>query len=198
VLILAAGGGHEIPDIPGIHSRKVQTGEKLHKKLKFFLKFTTPEILRKLSKFWLPNVGKNVVIIGGRLHGCQTAEFLVHNGRKVTIVDTGTREDIGEGLLAVFLKPYLLYWLEDHGVEFLTEVKYNQINKKGLVVTTKDGSSRTLAANTIITALPLKPNTDIKEKMKDRAKEVYTIGDAGNPGLIFDAVAEGSRIAREI
>jgi 2,4-dienoyl-CoA reductase (NADPH2) len=198
VLILAAGGGHEIPDIPGIHSRKVQTGEKLHKKLKFFLKFTTPEILRKLSKFWLPNVGKNVVIIGGRLHGCQTAEFLVHNGRKVTIVDTGTREDIGEGLLEVFLKPYLLYWLEDHGVEFLTEVKYNQINKKGLVVTTKDGSSRTLAANTIITALPLKPNTDIKEKMKDRAKEVYTIGDAGNPGLIFDAVAEGSRIAREI
>jgi 2,4-dienoyl-CoA reductase (NADPH2) len=92
----------------------------------------------------------------------------------------------------------LLYWLEDNGVEFLTEVKYNEINKKGLVLTAKDGSVRTLEADTIITALPLNPNSDIQEKMKGKAGEVYTIGDAGNPGLIFDAVAQGARIAREI
>lgn len=125
VLILAVGATHDIPDIPGINRSNVMTGKALHKKLRFFLKFTSPELLRKLSKIWLPYIGENVLIMGGRLHGCQTAEFLVKRGRKVTIVDTGTQKDIGDGLIEVFLKPYLLYWLADKGVEIITEVKYN-------------------------------------------------------------------------
>jgi 2,4-dienoyl-CoA reductase (NADPH2) len=198
VLIVAAGGSHRIPDIPGINSRKVQTSEKLHSKLKFFLKFTDPGSLRKLSKLWLPNIGKNVVILGGRLHGCQTAEYLVHNGRNVTIVDTGTKEEIGEGLIEVFLKPYLLYWLEDHATEFITEATYKEINKKGLVITTKEGTERTIEADTVITALPLVPNSEITTRMEGKAKEVYTIGDSDTPALIFEAVAAGAKIAREI
>ena len=107
ISILATGGTHEIPDVPGIDNKIVVTGKELHARLKFFLRFIDPSKLSKLSKVWLPGVGKNVVIMGGRLHGCQTAELLVHRGRKVTIVDTGTREEIGEGLIEVFLKPYL-------------------------------------------------------------------------------------------
>jgi 2,4-dienoyl-CoA reductase (NADPH2) len=198
VLLLAAGGIHQIPDIPGMDSRKVKTGKELHKKLKFTLKFTDPKSISKLSKLWLPGIGKNVVVMGGRLHGCQTAEYLVHNGRQVTIVDTGTRQEIGQGLIEVFLKPYLLWWLEDHATEFITEVQYKAVTKQGLVITTKDGSERTLAADTIITALPLKPNTELEQQMAGKAKEIYTIGDAKEPALIFEAVAEGARIAREI
>lgn len=198
VLLLAVGGSHQIPDIPGIDSRKVQTGQALHQKLKLALKFSDPKSIRKLSKLWLPGIGKNVVIMGGRLHGCQTAEYLVHNGRQVTLVDTGTREEIGEGLIEVFLKPYLLWWLEDHDTEFITEAQYKAVTKQGLVITTKDGTERTLAADTIITALPLKPNTELQEQMAGKAKEVYTIGDAQKPALIFEAVADGARIAREI
>lgn len=198
VLLLAAGGAHQIPDIPGMDSSKVQTSKALHQKLKFALKFTDPKSIRKLSKLWLPNIGKHVVIMGGRLHGCQTAEYLVHNGRRVTIVDTGTREEIGEGLIEVFLKPYLLWWLEDHGTEFITEAQYKAVTKQGLVITTKDGAERTLAADTIITALPLKPNTDLQQQMAGKAREVYTIGDAQKPALIFEAVADGACIAREI
>ena len=37
-------------------------------------------------------VRKNVVIMGGRLHGCQTAEYLLHLGRNITIVDEGHRK----------------------------------------------------------------------------------------------------------
>jgi 2,4-dienoyl-CoA reductase (NADPH2) len=198
VLILAAGGSHRIPDIAGIDSRKVQTSQKLHQKLKFFLKFTDPASLRKLSNIWLPNIGKRVVIMGGRLHGCQTAEYLVHNGRKVTIVDTGTREEIGEGLIDVFLKPYLMYWLEDHGTEFITEAQYQEVTKKGLVITTNGGTPRTIEADTIITALPLVPNTEIQTQMAGAAPAVHTIGDSHRPALIFEAVADGARIAREI
>jgi 2,4-dienoyl-CoA reductase (NADPH2) len=198
VLILAAGGKHNIPDIPGINGSNVLTGMELHRRLKFYLKFAGPELLRKLSSIWLPFIGKNVIIMGGRLHGCQTAEFLVKRGRKVTIVDTGTEKEIGDGLIEVFLKPYLLYWLADKGVEIITEAKYKEINKKGLIITTKEGNERTIKVNTIVTALPLEPNTELVNSMQRKAKEVYAIGDAKEPHLIIDAMADGARIGREI
>jgi 2,4-dienoyl-CoA reductase (NADPH2) len=198
VLVIAAGGKNAIPNIPGIHGSNVLTGVELHKKLTFFLKFMGPRLLSALSAIWLPYVGKNVVVIGARLHGCQTAEFLVKHGRKVTIVDTITEKEIGDGLIEVFLKPYLLYWLEDKGVEIIPEVKYDGITEKGLTIITKDGNKRTIEANTIITALPLEPNAELETNMKGKAKEVYTIGDAKEPHLIFDAVADGAHIGHEI
>ena len=91
VLILAAGAIHDIPSIPGISGRNVTTSEKLHHQLKFALKFAGPKFLRWLTKFYMP-VGKKVVVLGARLHGCQTAEFLIKRGRTVTLVDTCKNE----------------------------------------------------------------------------------------------------------
>ncbi|MCF8095446.1 MAG: FAD-dependent oxidoreductase [Desulfobacteraceae bacterium] len=198
VLVLASGGAHRIPDVPGIKSRNVLTSKVLHKRLKFFLRFTDPGTLRKLSSIWLPGIGKKVVIMGGRLHGCETAEFLLHRGRELAITDTGTEEEMGEGLIEVFLKPYLFYWLKDNGVEILPEVKYEEINKQGLTITTKEGNKRTLKANTIITAQPLEPYIELQKRMEGKAKEIYPIGDTKTPGLIFDAVHDGAKTGREI
>jgi 2,4-dienoyl-CoA reductase (NADPH2) len=201
VIIVAAGGIHDIPKIPGINGRNVATGEKMHGQLKFFLKFFSPEFLRKLTLLpFAMNLfmGKNVVIMGGRLHGCQTAEYLLHMGRKITIVDTGTEKDIGEGLLDVYMKPYLMYWLKDHGVEFVTGVKYEEITGKGLVVKSKDGNKKLIKADTVITALPLLPDTELFNRLKGKAKEVYAIGDAKEPHLIVDAIAAGAKIGHEI
>jgi 2,4-dienoyl-CoA reductase (NADPH2) len=201
VIIVAAGGAHNIPKIPGINKLKVATSEKMHEQLKFFLKFFPPKLLRKLTMIPFAMslfVRKNVVIMGGRLHGCQTAEYLLHFNRNITIVDTGTEKDIGDGLLEVFIKPYLMYWLKDHGVKFVTEVEYKEITSKGLVVKTKDGKTELIKADTIITALPLLPNTALFESMKGKAKEVYSIGDANNPGYIVDAITAGAKIGHEI
>ncbi len=196
VLILAAGGKHNIPDIPGIDNGKVLTSEKLHNQLKTALKFAGPELLHTLTDKYMP-VGKSVIVIGGRLHGCQTAEFLVKRGRKVTIVDTCPQEQIGEGLLETFIKPWLLLWLDEKGVKIIPEVKYEEINKEGLVITTKDGKRQTLKADSIVTAMPMKPNTAIQEKMRNKAKEVFTIGDSREPKYIVDAIADGARIGRQ-
>jgi 2,4-dienoyl-CoA reductase (NADPH2) len=201
VIIVAAGGTHNIPDIPGISGRNVATGEKMHGQLKFFLKFFSPEILRRLTMLPFAMklfIGKRVVIMGGRLHGCQTAEYLLHLGRKITIVDAGAEKDIGDGLLEVYMKPYLMYWLKDHGVKFVTGVEYKEITGEGLIVKTRDGNTKLIEADTIITALPLKPNTEFVDLMRAKAKEVYVIGDANEPHLIVDAIAAGAKIGHEI
>ncbi len=197
VIIVATGGTHDIPKIPGIDKLKVATSEKMHHTGKFFLQFFSPRFLRwgsMLPFAMTPFVRKNVVIMGGRLHGCQTAEYLLHLGRNITIVDEGTEKDIGDGLLEIFIKPLLMYWLQDHGVKFVTEVKYKEITGKCLVVTTKDGEERLIEGDTIITALPLKPDTAFLNSIKGKAKEVYTIGDAERPAYIVDAIAAGAKL----
>jgi 2,4-dienoyl-CoA reductase (NADPH2) len=201
VVIVATGGTHTIPGIPGINKLKVATSERMHHMGKFFLQFFSPGTLRKLSLIpFAMNlfVRKNVVIMGGRLHGCQTAEYLLHLGRNVTIVDEGTEKDIGDGLLEVFMKPLLMYWLKDHGVKFITEVKYEEITGKGLVVRAEDGSKKLIEGDTIITALPLKPNTAFINSMKGKAKEMYAIGDAETPAYIVDAIAAGAKIGHSL
>ena len=134
--------------------------------------------------------------MGGNIQGCQTAEFLVKRGRKVTIVDTA--QEIGEGLLEAFFKPHLLDWLDEKGVEMLPGVQYEEITDHGLIVTMKKGKKKTVKADTIVTALPLLPNTELLKELDGSAPKVYAIGDCKEPHLIVDAIAEGSRIARTI
>jgi 2,4-dienoyl-CoA reductase (NADPH2) len=195
VLILAAGGVHDAPELPGIDKPHVVTSEALHRQLKGYLRFIPPRLLRSLTKVWMP-IGKRVVIVGGDVQGCQTAEFLVRRGRKVTIVDTA--EEIGQGLLETYIQPHLLDWLDAKGVTMLPGVKLEEITDNGLTVTTKEGVRRILAADTIVSALPLLPNTGLSKSLEGSAPEVYTIGDCREPHLIVDAVADGSRLARAI
>ena len=140
-----------------------------------------------MTKSWLP-VGKRVVIIGGGIQGCETAEFLVKRGRQVTIVEATDQV----GMEIVMLQRILLLpWLEKKGVEILAEVTYDRVTPEGLVVTTKDGAQRTLAADTILVTVPLKPNLALAESLKDAAPEVHVLGDCKQPGLIMNAIADG-------
>jgi 2,4-dienoyl-CoA reductase (NADPH2) len=200
-IVVAAGGTHDIPAIPGIDGPNVLTGAALHSRAKALLQVVPPNALRGLQALPVARdvmIGKRVVIMGGRLHGCQTAEYLIGLGKQVTIVDTGSRDQIGEGLLEVFLKPYLLYWLEDQGVEFVTDVTYERVTSEGLVVRRADGTTRTLPADTVVTALPLKPNAAAEQLASGRAAEVHTIGDAADPQLIVDAIAAGAKVGHAL
>ncbi len=195
VVIVAVGGNHNIPDLPGIDKKNVITSQTLHHQLKNYLKLTGARLMTRLVTKYVP-VGKSVVIIGGNIHGCQTAEFLVKRGRKVTIVESG--DEIGEGLLPSLIKPQLLDWLNKKDVPMISGVTYKEISDKGLVITTSDGKQQTIEADTILTVLPLLPNTELAESLKGAAPEVYAIGDCNAPHLIVDAVADGARLARAV
>jgi 2,4-dienoyl-CoA reductase (NADPH2) len=189
------GGSHNVPDIPGMDRKSVLTGEELHHRLKSYLRFTSARTMARLVNTYLP-VGKRVVIIGGTIQGCETAELLVKNGRKVTIVETGP--EVGAGMLWRLVRPQMLHWLEEKSVLMLAGVKLEEATDQGLVITDKDGKRQLLEADTIITALPLSANTGLYETLKDVAPETYLIGDSNEPGLVVDAIAAGAATARAI
>jgi 2,4-dienoyl-CoA reductase (NADPH2) len=194
VIIVAAGGKHTVPAIPGFKNSKVITSSDLHRRLKSYLKFVSPQTLAKLTKIWMP-LGKKVVVIGGRIQGCETAEFLVKRGRKVTIVDSA--DALGEGMTGD--DKYLLFpWFDKKGVKNYVGVKYGQISGGKLTFTDKDRKEQTLEADTFLTALPLSPNDQIMQELNGRAPEVYFIGDCQEPKLIAEAIAAGSLTAHAI
>jgi 2,4-dienoyl-CoA reductase (NADPH2) len=166
----------------------------LYDKLETFLRFLSPGTLRWLSKFWMP-VGKEVVIIGGQVAGCQLAEYMVKRGRKVTMVDAD--QTLGEGLIPE-RKNRLFSWFRKKGVTMMSGVKYEEITNEGLTITTKEGKRLTIQADSIIPALPLMPNTDLLKSLKGRVSEIYLIGDCREPRLIPDAIADGWKIANTI
>ena len=96
------------------------------------------------------------------------------------------------------LRAQLLIWFEQKGVNMLTGVKYEEITDKGLTLIDKDGNRQTIEADTIITALPLTPNTELAEKLKGIVPEVYTVGDCKEPQLIVDAIRDGLQTGHDV
>jgi len=129
------------------------------------------------------------------IQGCELAEFLVKRGRRVTIVDTA--EEMGEGMVDN-TKIRLLWWLSKRGVIMMTGVRYEEITDKGLTIITKEGERQTIAADTILSAVPLIPNTELLKSLEGKVPKIHAIGDCKEPRLIIDAIADGSRIAHDI
>ena len=195
-VIIAAGAAHTKLDIPGGDNGKVLTAAKLHKQLKFFLKYLSPIQLEKLTKIWMP-VGKKVAVTGGTLHGCELAEFLTKRGRQVTMVHNGPKTELGKGMTIDDLEN-LWPWLKKKGVPIEPDVKYIRVVDKGLVIGTKDGKERTLDANNICTTQDFVPNIELADRLKGLVAEVYNIGSSSEPGLIVDAMRDGARIGLAI
>jgi 2,4-dienoyl-CoA reductase (NADPH2) len=194
VVIQATGGILGSIDVPGISKSIVLNNTSLHKILKFFLKFLTPDIIRFFTKFWMP-IGKKVVIIGGKMHGFEMGEFLVKRGRDVTIVDTG--EVSGEGMVD-FIRGLLTDWFIKKGVKMISHVKSMEITDKGLKIITKEGDEKLLEADSIVPAVASKPDTTLSQLLKGKVPKIYAIGDSNDPRMIVDAIADGYRIADSI
>lgn len=186
-IVVAAGGSPDTLDIPGIDGKNVLSSVELRERAKSALSLLGPKRLGRVTKMWLP-VGKKVVVIGGGIHGCETAEFLAKRGRKVTIAESTDEVAMEIPLLQRIL---LLPWFAKKGVEVLTEVSYKEVIDEGLVIVDKEGHERTLDADTILVTIPLRRDPKLYEALKGKAPEVLMIGDGKEPGLIIDAIAAG-------
>jgi 2,4-dienoyl-CoA reductase (NADPH2) len=193
-IVVATGGLPDTPSIPGIDGDNVLSSAELREKAKLALKLLGPKSLGRVTKMWLP-VGKRVVILGGGIQGCETAEFLVKRGRKVTIAESGDQVGMEMPMLQRIL---LLPWLEKKGAAILTGVTYKEVTDEGLVVIDAEGRTIVLEADTVLVTVPLKPNPGVVEALQGKAPEIYAIGDCKEPALIMNAIAGGFTVGRDV
>ncbi|MAG15380.1 MAG: NADH:flavin oxidoreductase [Dehalococcoidales bacterium] len=140
-------------------------------------------------------VGNRVVVIGGELVGCETAEFLAQKGKKVTITRRSPEIALG---VKPSLRAFSLDRLRQEGVTLLPGITYQQVTPDGLVVTTKEGEKKTIAADNIVLAAGSTSNNKLYQEFEGKVPEVHLIGDCSEPRTIRDAIADGFRIACQL
>jgi pyruvate/2-oxoglutarate dehydrogenase complex dihydrolipoamide dehydrogenase (E3) component len=174
VVVLATGATPLVPKIQGIDNKKVVFAE---------------EVLVGAE------TGHRVVVIGGGLVGCETAEFLVEKGKVVTIV-----EMLQEMALDVNMsyKIALINRLTAGRMTMLTGAECQEISEKFVVVTTKDGQEQTIEADSVVLAVGAKPNIKLLKSIKDSVPEIHLVGDCVEPRRIINAVSDGHRIGLSI
>jgi 2,4-dienoyl-CoA reductase-like NADH-dependent reductase (Old Yellow Enzyme family)/thioredoxin reductase len=175
VVIIAAGSNPTIPDIPGIGMDHVTTALDIL-------------IGRKQA-------GDRVAIIGGGLVGCDTAELLAAQDKKVTMVETLPAI---ASVLYAFESHYICYKLGSKGVTMMTSVKGEEITEDGLLVTDAWGKLYTIEADTVVLAVGAKPNDALIKELDGKVSELYAIGDCVEPRRMINAIHEGADVGYQI
>ncbi|NLW90367.1 MAG: FAD-dependent oxidoreductase, partial [Syntrophomonadaceae bacterium] len=207
VVILAAGSATKVPDIPGINKPLVISSSAMASgKGSFIMSFGYKFMQTSLGfsaarefikRFGMP-VGKRVVVLGGDLAGVEIAEFLSRHGKTVTVLDPGEIVMDVESPPMPKLRKHFRQQLEEKKAEILTNVKFEEIKDKGIVITTKEGQKRTIDADNIILAMGQEPKNELARKLEGKVPEIHVIGDCLQPLGIMEAIDAGAKVAREI
>jgi NADPH-dependent 2,4-dienoyl-CoA reductase/sulfur reductase-like enzyme len=173
-VIVASGATPIIPDIPGVRGANV---------------VTALEVLGGTRQ-----VGERVVVIGGGMVGCETAELLAQQGKKVTVLEMLGRigSDIGRTTRWVVLQR-----LGKAGVRTETKAKVEEITDKG-VRAKRDGSSEFFEADSVVLAVGFQASQALAKGLEGKVAELHMIGDCTEPRRIAQAIESGLRVAREL
>ena len=174
VVIVATGSAPLLPDIPGVGRDNVVTAQDV-------LSGTT--------------VGSRVVVVGGGLVGCETADYLAQQGKDVTIVEMlpHIARDISRAA-----RYFLRRRLRERNVKILTSTPVKAITDEGVVISPEGGERTLEPVDTIVLATGARSVNDLAEEVKGLVPEVYVIGDATSPGKVLQAVQQATEIGKKV
>ena len=137
-------------------------------------------------------VGKNVVIIGGGLTGCEIAYDLFLKGKKPVIVEA-MNDLMISNMLCLANSSYLRDYFEYKKVPVHLETKVEEIKDGSVVVSDKAGSKTEIKADSVILAVGYKPNPLAK-----KSRHVHIVGDALAVGNLRTVVWRAWEVAEKI
>lgn len=214
-IVVATGAQVKTPDMPGSRQSNVFSGAQLRRMVEgqavrddftmvpsilrgpaqWFMQVVssklTPALLRAFTRVWLP-LGKRVVIVGADLAAIELAEFLANRGRRVHMLEAAKHvaPEVGPKRLAEHMDR-----LDRLGVTINTEAVCESIEGNSVRYRTALGVERVIMSDSVILAGEPVAATELYEKVKDLAPEVYAIGDCTGLGLIRKATDEGMQVA---
>jgi 2,4-dienoyl-CoA reductase-like NADH-dependent reductase (Old Yellow Enzyme family)/pyruvate/2-oxoglutarate dehydrogenase complex dihydrolipoamide dehydrogenase (E3) component len=147
-------------------------------------------------------LASNVVIVGGGLVGCETADFLAQTTDTLGVAPTHVTVLEMQDRLALDgnseARHLLMERLAEKRVDIRLNSKADEIVEGG-VLFTKDGEEVSVqGAEYVILATGAKSVNNLSDLAKDRVAEVYVIGDARNPATALQATADAAWASREV
>lgn len=155
---------------------------------------SNPDMVRKASKLWMP-VGDKVVIVGGELVGLELAEFLHERGRQVMVIDDAPK--FGRGLSPT-RRSVMLEAMPGEGIGLHEGASAIAIGKQAVTFIDAEGTSREIAADTVIIAKGAQANTGLYDELLADGVEAHMVGDCQGVGYIIGAVRTAADVAARI
>lgn len=135
-------------------------------------------------------IGRNIVMIGGGLVGCETGLHLAKLGHHVTVIDPLMRmahESCGK------YRNALIHEMEKCQMKSLVKTRCREVRPDGVLVENACGEEQFLPADTVVFALGMRPNLD--PALADMG---IPIGDCDSPAKVAEAVKAGFEAAIHI
>ena len=127
-----------------------------------------------------------IIIIGGGMVGCETAEDLVKKGKNVTLLEM---LDKVSGDMGPTLRWRLLSRLKEGGVRLETGVEILEIRDNG-VDAIRNEESLFFRADDIILAVGMESNDGLVQVLKAKVPLLYHVGDSFKPSKMGEAIQE--------
>ena len=160
-VVCAIGADPLIPPIPGVNNDNViWAGDS----------FFAPE-----------KVGQKVVIIGGGQVGCETGVHYGMNGKDVTILEM--KGKLAPDAMRTYQEE-LGGQAGSHWKAAITVTKMNAQTAEGMTYTDEKGEEHTVAADTVILAVGMKPRAAEAESYRNSCENFRKIGDCVKVGNV--------------
>lgn len=213
-VIVSTGARLTTPDIPGIEQPHVTTGALMRQvaagslergpdtRLPVGLINTwmprlqariTPALLRRLSRYWLP-FGERVVIVGADLAAVELAEFLAQRGRRVHLLDSGSKiaPEVGKKRRQEHMDR-----LDKLKVTVNTAVIVLGIGCDAVRIEVA-GQEHFIACDSVIVAGESVADSALSDSLVGLGIPVYPIGDCTGPGLIAKATQTAAEAVAQL
>lgn len=142
------------------------------------------------------SAGKKVLVVGGGMVGCETADFLGEQKHDVTVIEF--RDEIGADIIHEH-RVYLMKSFEEYGVKKITGAKVCRFFADGVEYETADGvRHETRGYDSVVLSMGYRNYNPFGENIKELAAETYVIGDAVRARRALDATEEAYKVASQI
>ena len=141
--------------------------------------------------------GRETVVVGGGLVGCETALWLAQHGKKVTIVETLDGLMAANGPLCHANRDMLEALLPFQGVTVVTgaEVK---CYRNGVLSLAAAGRGREIPCDSVILAVGYREEDSLYRELEFDVPELYLLGDARKVSNIMYAIWDAFEVANHI
>ena len=138
--------------------------------------------------------GKNAVVIGGGLVGCETALWLADKGVQVTIVEALGKLLAVNGPLCHANSEMLEALIPFKGIETVCSATVQAVTP-GKVIVRKDGEDIEIPADSVILCVGYRSENALYEKALAKYPDVRMIGDANRVSNIMYAIWDAYEVA---
>ncbi|MBW6461393.1 MAG: FAD-dependent oxidoreductase [Bacteroidales bacterium] len=175
VVVVATGAEPVLPPIPGADRKKVLNAWDL--------------LLGKVQ------TGRNVLVIGGGSVGCETADFLAVQRKRVAIVEI--LDEVGRDLLER-VKYFLFQRLEEEKVNIYSDATVLEILEDGVRLNQNGKIIELSGYDNVVMAVGVRPRKVLVDQMKDTGIKFEVVGDVKKIGNALSAIAGGTELGRRI